>query len=185
MAKMVFILNGSGGSGKDSVASVLGRHYKVVNESSITPIKLIAREYTNYDESVKSDKDRKFLSDLKTLFVNYCNLPNTYLVNRYNEFLKSDADIFIAHIREGSEIDKFKKSIDGKAITLLVTGGRSKSSYGNKSDDDVFNYDYDYTFINSGTLENLDSDFMKFFNSILLEEERKSYPHNEESFYSE
>ena len=64
-------------------------------------------------------------------------------------------------------------------------GGRSKASYGNKSDDDVFNYDYDYTFINSGTLENLDSDFMKFFNSILLEEERKSYPHNEESFYSE
>ena len=43
MTKQVFIINGSGGVGKDTVCSAAAQSWKVQNISSITPILQVAK----------------------------------------------------------------------------------------------------------------------------------------------
>ena len=61
----IFIINGSGGCGKDTFVELFSKHYgpdKVWNYSSVDKVKRIAKEigWTG----AKTEKDRKFLSDL-------------------------------------------------------------------------------------------------------------------------
>ena len=42
MEKTVIVINGAGGVGKDTLCEFAEKHYKVMNISSITPIKEIA-----------------------------------------------------------------------------------------------------------------------------------------------
>ena len=43
MNKIVIIINGRGGVGKDTLCDFAAKHYKVENISSITPIKDLAK----------------------------------------------------------------------------------------------------------------------------------------------
>lgn len=176
--KLAIVINGKGGSGKDSICDVVASHHSVVNVSSITPIKWVAENFFGWKKG-KTDKDRKFLSDLKKLSTDYNDLPNRYCVNEFHKFLSNeDAEVFFVHIREPENIEKFIESVDGQCITLLVRGGKSKSEqYGNHSDDDVENYNYDFVFENNGSYENLDEDFMKFFSQMANEVEGYYLPH--------
>ena len=117
----------------------------------------------------KSDKARKFLSDLKALSIEYNDFPTVWATNKYREFLDSDYEIMFVHIREPEEIEKFVKATDGNAKTLLVRGGErmKKSAYGNVSDDGVENYDYDYYFLNDCTLEKSEIRFIDFLNNVI------------------
>ena len=63
MEKITVIINGVGGCGKDTLVEMLSSHRKVKNISSITPVKKIAEHCGWLGE--KTDKARKFLSDLK------------------------------------------------------------------------------------------------------------------------
>ena len=57
MEKIVIIINGLGGAGKDTLCDLVAKHYKVRNVSAITPIKNIAQKYGwNGEKDVKSDK---------------------------------------------------------------------------------------------------------------------------------
>lgn len=176
--KIAVVINGKGGSGKDTICDIVANHYNVKNISSITPIKEIARIYGGYDGG-KELKDRKFLSDLKQLFTDYNDLPNAYCVNQFKEFMADgELEVFFAHIREPENIKKFVESVDGRCVTLLIRGGKSRSDvYGNRSDDDVEDYPYDFIFDNIGSLENLDADFMNFFENLKSEVEKNYYPH--------
>jgi len=137
-----------------------------MNVSSITPIKEIATMCGWKGE--KTDKARKFLSDLKALSIEYNDYPTLWAMERYKEFLNSDFDIMFLHVREGVEIDKFVRATDGRAKTLLVRGGSrmTKSNYGNASDDLVENYPYDYYFVNDKSLEEAEHDFVEFLMNI-------------------
>ena len=66
MEKIVVIINGKGGVGKDTLCDALSSKYTVRNVSSITPIKEIAQ--LGGWQGGKQNKDRKFLADLKKLF---------------------------------------------------------------------------------------------------------------------
>ena len=44
MEKIVIIINGVGGAGKDTLCDLASKHYKVKNISAITPIKEIAQK---------------------------------------------------------------------------------------------------------------------------------------------
>ena len=107
MHKLVIVINGSGGVGKDSICSIVGKHYSTMNISSVDPIKKIAFE--NGWDGRKNEKSRKFLADLKQLFVDFNDLPCKYLLDKYQEFLESNNEILFVHIREPEEISKFKK----------------------------------------------------------------------------
>lgn len=174
--KIAFVINGKGGSGKDTICEHLSHHYNVHNISTITPIKEIASR--GGWQGGKTEKDRKFLSDLKELFTQYNDLPNTYAVQEFEQFMKNnDEQVFFVHIREPENIEKFIKSIDGRCLTLLVRGGKSQEIYGNRSDDEVENFPYDYVYENTKPLEQVENDFLSFFQKIIKETENRYLPH--------
>lgn len=166
MKKTVIVINGAGGVGKDTLCEFAEKHFKVMNVSSITPIKEIAAMCGWQGE--KTDKARKFLSDLKALSIEYNDFPTLWAVKKYNEFMESDKEIMFLHVREGVEIEKFVHATDGKAKTLLIRGGSrmTKSNYGNASDDMVENYSYDYYFVNDKTLEEAEVEFVSFLKNL-------------------
>ncbi len=169
MKKIVIVINGGGGVGKDTLCELASRHYRVKNVSSITPIKEIAR-LCGWDGK-KDDKSRKFLSDLKLLCVEYNDYPTEWARAQYEDFKSSDEEIMFVHIREPEEIAKFVKATGGEAKTLLVRGGErmKKSAYGNTSDDGVENYEYDYYFMNDGSLDKAELDFCALLGRMLCE----------------
>lgn len=69
MKKIVIIINGNGGVGKDTLCDFAAEKYKVTNVSAITPIREIAFQHGWKGE--KTPKSRKFLADLKRIFVEY------------------------------------------------------------------------------------------------------------------
>ena len=142
MEKTVIVINGAGGVGKDTLCEFAEKHFRVMNISSITPIKEVAAMCGWKGE--KSDKARKFLSDLKALSIEYNDYPTVWATEQYMKFLSSDFEIMFVHIREAEEIEKFVAATAGKAKTLLIRGGErmTKSVYGNASDDRVENYKY-------------------------------------------
>ena len=166
MKKTAIVINGAGGVGKDTLCDLAAAHFKVMNISSITPIKDIAAQ-CGWDGR-KDDKARKFLSDLKRLTVEYNDFPTVWARARYEEFLKGDYDILFVHIREAEEIEKFVRATDGMALTLLVRGGErmTKSSYGNVSDDEVENYNYDLYFVNDKTLDKAEEEFVSLLKKV-------------------
>ena len=166
MKKTVVVINGAGGVGKDTLCEFAQKHFGVMNVSSITPIKEIAKMCGWGGE--KTDKARKFLSDLKALSIAYNDYPTLWATEKYKEFLASDLDVMFVHIREAEEISKFVKATQGQAKTLLIRGGSrmQKSNYGNVSDDGVENYPYDYYFVNDMSLEEAEKNFVDFLKNI-------------------
>jgi hypothetical protein len=166
--KLIIVINGKGGVGKDTVCDIVARHHKAVNVSSITPIKEIARMH-GWDGG-KDDRGRKLLVDLKRAFTEYNDLPTNYLIGEAEKFLASGAEVFFAHIREASEIDKFAaaaRAIAGgraEVKTLLVRRKLQDRVFGNDSDDKVEEYRYDWIYDNDGPLDSMDADFMENFN---------------------
>jgi len=167
MKKVAIVINGAGGVGKDTLCELAAKHFKVKNISSITPIKEVAA-LCGWD-GTKDNKARKFLSDLKNLCVEYNNYPTVWAKRQYDDFLESDEEIMFVHIREAEEIKKFVKATGGAARTLLVRGGKrmSNEKYGNVSDDEVENYNYDYYFLNENTLDVAEAEFTELLRTIL------------------
>ena len=166
MKKVAIVINGAGGVGKDTLCELAAKHFKVMNISSITPIKEIAA-LCGWD-GTKDNKSRKFLSDLKNLCVEYNDFPTTWAKARYDEFLLSDDEILFVHIREPKEIEKFVSATGGNAVTLLIRGGKrmSNEKYGNASDDGVEDYPYDYYFLNENTIDVAECDFVELMKKI-------------------
>lgn len=168
--KIVIIINGKGGAGKDTVCDITSKFYRANIVSAITPIKEIAMNYGWTGE--KDKRSRKFLSDLKRAFIEYNDLPNRYLEAEYRKFEKSDSDILFVHIRENDQIDDFKRRVRLKCVTLLVRSSMidDNSLYGNYSDDCVEEYKYDYYYTNGKPISILIPDFMNFFYTLLSRE---------------
>ena len=167
MKKTVIVINGAGGVGKDTLCDLASKHFKVRNISSITPIKELAA-LAGWDGR-KDDKSRRFLSDLKQLCVNYNDFPTNWAKAIFDEFMQTDEQVLFVHIREPEEIAKFIAATNGFAKALLVRGGdrMKKSSYDNRSDDEVENYKYDYYFYNDKSLEEAERELCKLLNDIL------------------
>lgn len=164
MKKLVVIINGKGGVGKDTLCDFAAKYFKVKNVSAITPIKNIAMQ--NGWKGEKDAKSRRLLADLKKIFVEYNDLPLKYLSKEYNDFLKEDEEIMFVHIREGNEIDKFKKIVDIPCIALLISRQTGNVHWGNESDDNVHEYTYDYEYQNDKSLQDAEEDFISFMKDV-------------------
>jgi len=159
MEKRVVIINGVGGSGKDTFAELCAKYTKVINISSVDKVKEAAKSLVGW-RGEKDEKSRKLLVDLKKLSIEYNNYPTTYILERYKEFKQSEAVILFIHIREISEIIKIKKLLE--AETLLIINPRVPAITSNTSDANVNEYTYDYVIENSGTLEELEQKAKEF-----------------------
>ena len=182
-SKLVIIINGKGGSGKDTICDILNKHYPVTNVSTITKVKQAARLIFGW-RGGKTDSDRKFLSDLKDLWTEYNDGPFKYAMEKYHEFDDKPSaaykEILVIHVREPQEIDKLKKAIDNagyiRCATLLVKSDRTDDhGYGNHADDAVEEYAYNFVYHNDGPLNELDHDFMWFFHTCVMRSWQESH----------
>ena len=82
------------------------------------------------------------------------------VVDRFEEH--HSLKILFLHIREPEEIEKAKKEFDAK--TLLIKSNRVKQVTSNHADAKVFEYNYDYTINNDGTLDDLWNEACRFVN---------------------
>lgn len=123
MNKQIFIINGSGGVGKDTFVDlvsielndIMKRFHTVINFSSVDKLKQIAKEIGWNGE--KTEKDRKFLSDLKELTSQYCDMSFQSMTEKVNEFMSDENSIFLfLHIREPEEIARAVKEFGAKTI---------------------------------------------------------------------
>ena len=164
--KQIFIINGSGGSGKDTFVSLvrecmeeeLNQNNLVDNFSSVDKVKEIAK-IIGWDGK-KTEKDRKFLSDLKLLCTEYNNMPFKSMQEKVEEFKNDDAEFLFLHIREPEEIEKAKKAFN--AETILIIRDNIEQITSNMADKNVRDYNYDIVIYNNDTLEELRSKAMKF-----------------------
>ena len=173
MNKLVMVINGRGGVGKDALCDALEQSFRVINISSIDPIKEIASRYGWQGE--KTPKARRFLADLKQVFVAYNDLPTRFLLDQYESFMSSDVEVLCVHIREASEIEKFISQIPTHCITMLIRrpDPNGIAPYGNAADDEVENYAYDYIFDNVLPLEESGVAFCDLIREIMSGEAEK------------
>ena len=166
MKKLTLVINGRGGVGKDTLCEVAATRYLVRNVSSITPIKELAASCGWAGE--KTDRARRFLSELKRITAEYNDYPTKWVAAEYRAFLEGGEQILFVHIREGEEIRKFVDATGGDAKTLLVRANRRMAAhtYGNASDDMVENYAYDYYFDNDDAPEVAAEKFVSLLSSI-------------------
>ena len=145
--------------GKDTFAQILNEIIPTLKYSSIDKVKDIAR-LCGWN-GVKTEKDRKFLSDLKLLTTEYSNMAFESIKSKVDDFLNDDRySIMLIDIREPSEIDKAKKEFNAK--TILIENNNIKFINSNASDANVFNYVYDFIVQNNGTLEDFRNNIYKF-----------------------
>lgn len=172
MDKHIFIINGSGGVGKDTFVElvstelndILKKFHTVVNFSSVDKVKEIAKEI-GWDGK-KSEKDRKFLSDLKILTSDYCDMPFQSMRSKVSEFMNDEESILLfLHIREPEEITRAVKEFG--ANTILVIRNTVKHITSNMADENVFNYNYEFIIDNSGTKEELNNKAKKFVQEVI------------------
>ena len=159
MLKKVFVINGIAGSGKSTFVSMVGAIVPTVNYSSVSKIKDAAKMLGWNGE--KDDKSRKFLSDLKRLSARYNDFPFNCMVKKIDDFLGDDIHEFLfLHIREPEEIDRIVRLF--KIQTVLVKNDNIKQVTSNRSDAEVYEYDYDIIINNSGDLASLNKTAEKF-----------------------
>ena len=172
MNKQIFIINGSGGVGKDTFVElvsaelndILKKFHTVINFSSVDKVKDIAKEIGWTGK--KSEKDRKFLSDLKILTSEYCDMPFKSIRSKVKEFVEDEESKFLfLHIREPEEITRAVKEFDAK--TLLIIRNSVKHITSNMADENVFNYNYDFIIDNSGTKGELNNKAKDFVQEVI------------------
>ena len=152
LSKKVFIINGSGGVGKDTFFEYVGHYAKVKVISSIDLVKDYA--YKMGWNGSKTPRDRKFLSDLKDLLTKYNDYPFRDICQKVLWFKEDDNEFLFIHIREPEEIDRAKREFN--AHTILMVSDNVKGIYSNHADARVLEYNYDIVVDNSGTLKDLE-----------------------------
>lgn len=149
--KKVFIINGCGGVGKDTFVDFVNDYVPCTHLSSVTKVKEIAK-MIGWDGG-KTEKDRKFLSDLKLLCSEYNDMPLNDMKRMVDEFKKSSDLALFLDIREPEEIEIAKQAFN--AETILVVRDSVDHISSNMADDNVYNYTYDYIIDNNGNLQDL------------------------------
>lgn len=165
MNKQIFITNGMARSGKDTFAMFLDELVPTIKYSSIDEVKNIARRCGW--KGGKSEKDRKFLSDLKCLLSDYNDLPFKTLKTTVDMFHINNFyyEVLLIDIREPKEIERAKKEFNAK--TILISNDNVKKITSNEADAGVFDYKYDYIIENNGTLEDFKMATKSFYNNII------------------
>ena len=158
MNKKIFIINGSGGVGKDTFVNMVGKYVPTVNFSSVDKIKEIAR-LVGW-EGGKTDKDRKFLSDLKKLITEYNDMPYKTVVEKIKNFKEDVVNEYLfLHIREPEEIKRIDSVYD---VSTILVKRPIEQITSNDADSRVNEYNYDIVINNTGDLTEL-NDLAKMF----------------------
>ena len=154
LLKKVFILNGVGTSGKGELVSRLGK-YILVYGYSIVDLPKQAAKVLGWDGS-KSEKDRKFLSDIMDLSEEYNDAPFKNVLSIVTDFKNNliETEVLMIDMRDPKDIARAVETFG--AETILIDNPNVRKIESNHADANVKNYEYDYIIENDGTLEQLD-----------------------------
>ena len=151
--------------GKDTFAKYLNEIIPTLKYSSIDKVKEIA-ELCGWDGG-KSEKDRKFLSDLKLLTSNYSDMAFNSVKKEVNIFLSDNLHkVLLIDIREPDEIERAKNEFNAK--TILIENNNIDIINSNMADSNVFDYAYDYIIENNETLDEFKENVMCFAKEVIL-----------------
>lgn len=172
----VVIINGSGGSGKDTIVELTrtyfwDKHF-VMNKSTIDDVKFIAhRMGWNGD---KDEKGRQFLADLKDAWTKYNNGANEKVLQDIiawdnDEKILNKEMIYFVHCREPEAIKWFVEKLKMRNIDVCTVFVERQGivEFFNAADQKVSKYNYDITILNNGTIEELEKICKDFANLII------------------
>lgn len=180
---IVCLLNGTGGSGKDTFVDMCrdaGLH-DLIHESTINPVKAAAQILIENDrrdcvmDAVidKTEEYRLFLHNIKMAWSTFSNGSTHYVYNLVKDTIikvaanqmKNPVIIFV-DVREPDELERLKQTLTKSGIvviTTIVRGLVKPADHENEADANVENYRYEYTVVNiPGDLDNLRS-YAEFF----------------------
>lgn len=161
MKKTVVILNGTGGCGKDTFKGFVSEFAKTDQRSSIDKVKEVATLAGWTGE--KTEKARKFLSDLKEITTAYNDLSFNDIKEKVESFKNSDNEIFFVDIREPENIKRAVEVFG--AVTVLIRRMGLAPILSNASDASVENYPYDYV-IENDSLEEFRNEAKRFVENL-------------------
>ena len=166
MKKLLYVINGSGGVGKDSFCNFVRdcSGHDTYSISSADRAKRIAIEVFGWDGITKDEKIRKLISDIKNLLTWWDDIPFKDMKGEITYFYSSiHKEIMFIHIREPQEIQKLKEAFP-ELKTILITNENIPNITSNSGDAGVFDYRYDYYIKNDGTLDDLKETALEFIN---------------------
>jgi hypothetical protein len=169
MVKVV-IVNGMPCTGKTTFQEICRDKLKDLRwctaiKSSVEWVKEVAT-FCGWD-GTKTDKNRKFLSDLKSLLSEWDDAVVKRLVDVVNGYYYTGCDwVVFIDIREPYEIERAKEVFN--ATTLMVRRPEVEdATYSNTSDMGVFAFGYDYTVWNDEDLARLELEADKFIDTLM------------------
>lgn len=170
--RYIFVLNGMGGSGKDTFFNFFDKVIPSLKYSSIDLVKECAT-FMGWDND-KSNKGRMLLCRMKKLFTEYNDAPFKDIMEFADDFIRGlyeseNIKCIFVDIREPDEIKRFVDAVKEKISftkpfpnefivkTILVENDNIEKIESNPSDANVYFYNYDIRVNNNLRLENLES----------------------------
>jgi energy-coupling factor transporter ATP-binding protein EcfA2 len=173
----VFIINGSGGSGKDTfcnyieqLATEQNKRYHVESIYTSTPAKEWAKKMGWGGD--KHPCDRRFLCNLKDMLDYWNNATYNHIKDCFFAYYTTKSYryynkiIFFIHAREEKDIVWIENYCLNKGFSCksILIKRPNTTKKGNHADDKVEQYlNYDYTIVNDGTLEDFKKKAQDFF----------------------
>lgn len=152
----IFVVNGLPQAGKTTFERACAKHYsgEVKIVSTVDFVKYVAA-ICGWD-GTKTPQNRKFLSDLKALLLEWNDVPWKKVVSELKIFAEEERShkyetIVFIDSREPMEIARFSRELNAESI-LITRPDLHVEAQSNSSDANVFNYDYDYIISNDGTV---------------------------------
>lgn len=171
----IIIINGRSNSGKDAMCEICADVYGQVYNVSTVDIVRQASKLFGLSDTKTDENSRNFMGELKRLVDKYNDHSYNYIHEKYlnikntaEEILETDEFTMFIHCREPKNIQRFvdRYSNTDNCITLLFKAPFENDSETNIPDKDVYNYKYDYTIRNNGTLDDLREKVIRFIKTI-------------------
>ena len=157
MAIKVYVVNGFGGSGKDSFENMV---MSSTNGGAKTSMVELVKSYATQMgwEGGKEDKDRKFLADLKDALSQWNDIPMQYVYERIKLYETLGYNYIFVDAREKEDIERIKKDCkeNGRYCRSILVDREIFKEFENRADDNVMNQKYDMTILNTGSLSDLE-----------------------------
>lgn len=172
MSKVV-IVNGAPRSGKSKFAEFCVKELKGFGAvfSTVDLVKSIAKK-CGWDGE-KTEKNRKFLADLKNLLTEWNDVPFTDIGKKINMFdftlgqydFDGHKGVVFVMCREPEEIARYVR-VYGATTVLIKRKEVDNVAHLSEVDMNTWDYKYDYVIDNNGTLEDLKQSAKEFLNKI-------------------
>lgn len=177
--KKIFILNGVGTSGKGEFVARVSKYIPTL-KYSIVDLTKEAAKVLGWNGG-KTEKDRRFLSDIMDLSTDYNDAPFKDVLSLVTDF-KNNKDyaeykVLIIDMRDPKDIARAVEMFG--AETILVRNPNVAKIESNHADRDIENYEYDYIIENDGTLEQLERVAKLFVCDVIF---GKHIPNRDKSF---